>query len=99
MEAFSRILQAGGASWADLIEQPGKPARDNAKIDGEAAPKPLSYADLARMGRGVLTDWEQRFLIGVSTQRKLSRKQAGMLRDIRRKIETAEAVRAAGAAP
>lgn len=102
METFSRLLRSAGTDWADLIGRPGKPAKsDNAKTeDGGADPQqPLSYIDLARLGRSVLTEWEMRFLVGISTQRRLSPKQQGMLRDIRRKVSVAEAVRTAGAAP
>jgi hypothetical protein len=101
LETFSRLLRTAGADWADLIGLPALPAPDNAKTeDGGPTPQPLSVAELARLarlGRGVLTPWEQSFLVGISTQRRLSPKQQGMLRDIRRKVSTAEAVRGAAA--
>lgn len=88
LEAFGRLLDAGGASWSDLL------APLNAAGEGEVAqakgrdrsPQELA-ADLAREAGDALMEWERRFLDGCTTFRQLSPKQLDTLAEIRRKVE------------
>jgi hypothetical protein len=103
LAAFCRLLQRSGTTWHDLIDgasaEPAAGAKNLNDGGDDPKPKPLGCIELARLGRGVLSDWEQRFLVGISTQHRLSPKQQRMLTDIRRKVSVAESVRAAGGAP
>ena len=92
LEAFRRVLEAGGATWSDLIAEP-KPAGGQGTAQGEGRqrtpPKdPQDIAlDLARTAGGVLTAWELDFLKSVAGFRALSDKQIATLTSIRAKVE------------
>jgi hypothetical protein len=89
LEAFGRLLNAGGGSWDDLLA-PLKAAGEGAAKDKgrDRTPQQLA-ADLAREAGDALTRWEISFLHGCSTFRTLSPKQLDMLDEIQRKVERA----------
>jgi hypothetical protein len=88
LEAFGRLLAAGGTTWADLI-------------DGAAEQQPAASADigegrdpsdhrtlaeaLAREAGDALTAWEKTFLRGIARYDHLSAKQRQMLADLQAK--------------
>lgn len=86
IEAATRLLNAGGATWADLIDGPKQAHTDIGEGRAPSYYQQLA-ADLAREAGDVLTEWERRFLDGCATFRALSPKQVETLADIRRKVD------------
>lgn len=91
LEAFGRLLDAGGATWADLIDGPsGKPKAKADKGGGRYDPtdhRTLAEA-LAREAGDALTAWEKTFLQGIARYASLSPKQRQMLTDLHTKATT-----------
>ena len=87
LEAASRLLSAGGASWADLID--GATRASSEAIPGErreASHQQVAEA-LARDAGDNLTAWERSFLTGCIGFPRLSDKQQRTLAEIQRKVE------------
>jgi len=74
------IVKAAGTTWPDLLGI-------------EASPPEAAHVTEARellsRGKGIITDWERKFLIGVMAHRQLQPKQAAILADLRTKISAA----------
>jgi len=89
LDAFGRLLRAGGTSWQDFVSgaSPPQPDQGAESDDAPAAPSHVEAArTFARRGAGVLTAWEKQFLHGLQAYSTLSPKQARMLAEIERKV-------------
>ena len=87
LEAAGRLLNAGGTTWADLIDGPSQ-APSNDTIGEGREPSHRQIAEtLAREAGDMLTPWERAFLIGCIGFPKLSAKQQRTLSEIGRKVE------------
>jgi hypothetical protein len=98
LEAFHRLLVAAGTSWPEILKaEPGEgPAPVETMGEGGHDPDHLATIHtLARDGRGVLTDWERSFLVGIAAAGRLSTKQQATLDGIVRKVAAVAAVREA----
>jgi hypothetical protein len=96
LEAFGRLLRAGGTTWQDFIGD--EPAAQDAGADvggndanGAVIPHVAEARELLRRGAGLLTTWEGKFLVGLQAYPALSTKQRQMLDGIRRKLVAADA--------
>lgn len=91
LEAFGRILAAGGTTWADLIDGPAEqqPAAEADTGEGRDPPDPTDHRavaeTLAREAGDALTAWEKTFLRGIARYASLSPKQQRMLADLQAK--------------
>jgi hypothetical protein len=99
LEAFGRILTADGATWSDLIGEPGKPAAAADTVEGR--PGPPNHLEiitaLARDGVDVITPWERSFLAGCAERGRLSAKQWKLLSQIVGKVDAVRACHGTGA--
>lgn len=88
LEAFGRLLAAGGTTWADLIDGPAE-QQPAAEADIGEGRDPLDHRTLAetlaREAGDALTPWEKTFLRGIARYQRLSPKQQRMLADLQAK--------------
>lgn len=99
LEAFGRLLRAGGTTWQGFIgDDTPAAAQDDAGPDvggdasGPVIPHVAEARELLRRGAGLLTSWEGKFLVGLQAYATISAKQRAMLDGIRRKLVAADAV-------
>lgn len=99
LDAFGRLLRAGGATWQDIIGADTQAAAQDAGADvggddasGPVIPHVAEARELLRRGAGLLTPWEGKFLVGLQAYATISAKQRAMLDGIRRKLVAADAV-------
>lgn len=89
LAAFGRLLDAGGATWADLIdgaaEQPPAAAADTVGEGRDPSDHRSIAETLAREAGNALTAWEKSFLRGIARYGQLSDKQRQMLADLQAK--------------
>lgn len=88
LEAFGRLLDAGGTTWGDLIGAPAEqqPAADADTGEGRDPSDHRTLAEtLAREAGDALTAWEKTFLRGIARYASLSPKQQRMLADLQAK--------------
>lgn len=86
LEAAGRLLNAGGATWADLIDGPSQ-AHSNDTIGEGREPSHRQIAEaLLRDAGEMLTPWERSFLIGCIGFARLSDKQQRTLGEIHGKV-------------
>jgi hypothetical protein len=81
--AATRLLQAHGMSWADLVRPPAAP---------EAPPRPVGHRAraLEALRHGLpRTAWERAFLHSLAGQDRMSEKQAAVLRRIEERLSQA----------
>ena len=94
LDAFGRLLRAGGATWQDIIGDDTPAAAQDVGGDdanGAVIPHVAEARELLRRGAGLLTTWEGKFLVGLQAYPVLSTKQRQMLDGIRRKLVAADA--------
>ena len=89
LEAAGRLLNAGGATWGDLIDGPSQAHSNDTMGEGRAASHHQIAETLAREAGDTITPWERRFLDGCLSFDRLSDKQQRTLAEIQRKVETA----------
>lgn len=87
LEAFGRMLDASGATWADLIAGPAEqsPQADLVSEGRNDPPHRIIAETLAREAGDALTAWERQFLRGIARYDRLSDKQRQMLADLQAK--------------
>lgn len=86
LEAAGRLLAAGSATWADLIDGPSQAHSNDTIGEGRAASHHQTVETLAREAGDLLTPWERRFLDGCLGFDRLSEKQQRTLAEIHRKV-------------
>lgn len=74
------LVTAAGTTWPDLLGVEDQPPE--AEHVAEAR-------ELLSRGKGIISDWERKFLVGIMAHRQLQPKQVATLNGIRAKVSAA----------
>lgn len=88
--AATRLLQARGVEWADIIPPSGRTSSTGRSRTGSgAAPSWREVAAMCERRSEWLTPWERSFVAGLPGSRTISPKQGDILARIAAKVEAA----------